>query len=1064
MSWRLGLDLGTNSIGWVAYALADAPCLLGTGVRIFGDGREPAAAGRVGEPLALARRMARQMRKQRDRKQLRKRELAAFIIDKGLLPKDDEARKRLFGNTDGAAAAHPLALRARAASEPKLDPYLLGRALMHLASRRGFLSNRKTDAGDKDDSQRKQEMRALDAEVAAAGQTLGQWLNDRRDANLPTRFRPDMGLFPTRALYEAEFDAIREKQAATLSEEDWDALRALIFRQRPLKPVPRGKCRFYPEEDRLHRAMPSAQRFRLAQDLAHLEWLDEDGQPHKLDARQRLEVLRLLARQGSLSFKSLRAKKGSDGQRLFPDAVQFNREDAKTTGLKGDDTAQRMKKAGIPLDFWLGLSLEVQDEIVETLLDSERDHEVRALAARHGFSSARTEALVAMSFGRQTMSVGPTIARDAGTLMIEDGLTYAAAVERLGFHHSREDEAGTHKRLPYYGEALQGSTMGAMPGADPLREPEKHWGKIANPTVHVALNQLRKVVNALIDRHGPPAQIVVETNRQLKHSAAEREEIMRGQAKYQARNEELRKEAISLGAREPKGRDLLKLRLWRELDEGSDALTRRCLYCGKTIAGHQLFNGDAEIDHILPFSRTMDDSRPNLTVAHKDCNFSKGNETPFGKWGHTDRWPTIAALAAEQPKSRRWRFQEDALDRFEAADYDVGDGGEKATGFIARQMTDNAYIARLARRYLRTVCAHAWSSSGQLTSLLRAHWRLNAPDMGLGEPPHPLKKDRADHRHHALDACVIGLIDRAMVKGVNTYSGADGRTRYVVPAMPPGLRDAIKASLAEIVVSHKPDHGLTGRFFNETAYGHIREDQRDPARPDYDLVTRKGLLDMNEKELSQIRNPDLRGAVAAFLAARAGDNAALKKKLEDFQAHWEARKKAEGASHPGKPKRARLLIKNDSAEPISSAPYKRYARGAYAFVDIWRVPKGKKGAWKKDAFSYEGRFVSYREAARPGIGDDKESYRPHPAAKFVMRLFKDDCVAISRGGTRHIMKVQGFSTTNNKLDIVDARAANPAQSYVSINKLCDAMDMKRLFITPDGVIRNREALTLEPGP
>ena len=71
------------------------------------------------------------------------------------------------------------------------------------------------------------------------------------------------------------------------------------------------------------------------------------------------------------------------------------------------------------------------------------------------------------------------------------------------------------KELPYYGRALQRHVAFAK---DKPRNDEERYGKIANPTVHIGLNQVRVVVNALIRRYGRPAEVVVELARDLKQS------------------------------------------------------------------------------------------------------------------------------------------------------------------------------------------------------------------------------------------------------------------------------------------------------------------------------------------------------------------------------------------------------------------------------------------------------------------------------------------------------------------------------------------------------------------
>ncbi|MDR2747072.1 MAG: hypothetical protein LBB77_06440, partial [Treponema sp.] len=175
MDWRLGLDLGTNSIGWTVIKLKDKkPAeLTDMGSRIFSDGREPAGEGRIGEPLAAARRLARGIRKNIYRRKLRKRALVRQLIADGLFPQDKEKRLALK-NLD------PYALRTQGLDK-KLKPAELGRALFHLGVRRGFKSNRK-DTGGNDQAQKELEGNAAKTELLyktmeeAKARTLGEFL------------------------------------------------------------------------------------------------------------------------------------------------------------------------------------------------------------------------------------------------------------------------------------------------------------------------------------------------------------------------------------------------------------------------------------------------------------------------------------------------------------------------------------------------------------------------------------------------------------------------------------------------------------------------------------------------------------------------------------------------------------------------------------------------------------------------------------------------------------------------------------------------------------------------
>ena len=180
MDWRLGIDLGTNSLGWAALRLnarKEADGILAAGSRIFSDGRDP----KSGASLAVDRRDARAMRRRRDRFQQRQRALMTHLVTDGLFPADPVERKAL-------EMLDPYDLRARALDEA-LPLTHVGRAIWHLNQRRGFKSNRKTDKPDDDSGKIKVGVHRLRDQMDAAGaRTFGEWLHLRRQ---PTADHPD---------------------------------------------------------------------------------------------------------------------------------------------------------------------------------------------------------------------------------------------------------------------------------------------------------------------------------------------------------------------------------------------------------------------------------------------------------------------------------------------------------------------------------------------------------------------------------------------------------------------------------------------------------------------------------------------------------------------------------------------------------------------------------------------------------------------------------------------------------------------------------------------------------
>lgn len=198
--YRLGLDLGSNSIGWFVIWLDEEgkPCGLGPGgVRIFPDGRDPQSKA----SNAASRRVARGMRRRRERYLKRRERLMSELVDFGLMPADPVERKKLVEDKkipNGAESrlnvgpwpdTDPYRLRA-AALDNKLPLHHVGRALFHLNQRRGFRSNRKIDGGNKEAGPIKEAVGKLDQAMTAEGaRTLGEFLWRRHRERRSVRVR-----------------------------------------------------------------------------------------------------------------------------------------------------------------------------------------------------------------------------------------------------------------------------------------------------------------------------------------------------------------------------------------------------------------------------------------------------------------------------------------------------------------------------------------------------------------------------------------------------------------------------------------------------------------------------------------------------------------------------------------------------------------------------------------------------------------------------------------------------------------------------------------------------------
>lgn len=1002
IKYRLGVDLGANSLGWCIYHLNDnsEPAkIVRMGSRIFSDGRDPKSLN----SLAATRRQARQARRRRDRVLKRRHCLIQALIRFGLMPQDEQSRKALQGSD-------PFELRAKGLDQP-LAPHELGRALYHLARKRGFRSSRKDGRSadeEKETGKVKEAIKRLRDQIEAAGcRTVGEYLAKQHVERKPVRARRSNDgqyvLYLQRDMVSEEFDLLWKSQSRfhpdLLTDIARDTLRDILLFQRKLLPVQPGRCIFETEEYRAPLCDPLQQRFRILQELNNLRLTEEPGHRDRVLTLEERNTLRdRLLRESKITFAKLRQAIGYG--RSSP--ARFNLESEKRKDLKGDLVSAQLADNACIGEEWFGWPLERQQELAKLVESTDQKSELVALLTVGPWSLPvlKAEAISACKMPEDYGSLSCKALLRIVPELEREVVTYDVAVQRAGYaHHSQLHTGEFYQRLPYYGQILRGYTSPADKAVDAA---ERQYGKIPNPTVHIGLNQLRQLVNALIKRYGHPHEVVIELTREFGLSGERRHEIEKQQTENQKRNELLDAELERLEQRVSR-ENRLKLQLWEDLGKGN-ALDRYCIYSGKRLSAAMLFSDEVEIDHILPFSRSLHDGTGNKILCTRQANRDKGNRTPYEAFGHSPgdySWENIlervghsfASSANPALRNKEKLFRESAMEDF------LGD-----KDFLDRHLTDTAYLGRAARQYLSYICPmnYVWVSSGKLTGMLRGKWGLNTL---LSEGS---RKNRNDHRHHALDAAVIGICSRSLIQRMATAAGqaeehGENRLLERLELPWPSFRDDLREALGKVVVSHKPDHGREAALHNDTNYGW----RGGPDKRGNPLVGRHVPLDSikSAADLDGIPDEGLRKRLTELLVPLSAS--------KDIKAALVKFSEATGIRRVLKEERLSVIPINDRR---TGQPY-RYVKGDGNYCyDIFVRPDGK----------WDGKVVSLYEASRRGF--DPTSRVSFSGQPLVMRLRKDDLFAIEQEEVRKIMRVVKFS--EGKISFAKHQEANVAARNV----------------------------------
>ena len=1059
MNYLIGLDAGCASLGWSVIELNDEGNPVGlhsAGSRRFEAGVEGDISRGRDESKSAQRRAARGPRRNTMRRQRRIRKVFNVLSRAELLPKtggdDHDARHAMFLELDkqladelnlhtDRVATHvaPYTLRARALDEP-LPAHALGRALYHLAQRRGFQSNMKAGRGDEKQGEVKTGIVELEALMDEANaRTLGEYF-----AGLDADENRIRERWTSRQMFRDEFDMIWKAQQPhhpQLTDELRERLEEAIFHQRPLKSQKGliGRCDLEPYKRRAPIACLAFQRFRLLQRVNDLEVETPDGEVRPLTADERRAALGVLTEEGDLTWKKLRdaigLKKPKGAERNF----EFNFEQGGDKKMVGARTTSRF--ARVLADTWHDLSPADQALLVDDVLAFEdEDQLARHLQQRWRLSEEQSLALV--------------------DIYLEPG--YGNVSRRAARKLTAAMEDGT--RLSTVRKELYPKSLKAQEAVNRLPPVDKFLPSLRNPTVARTLSEMRKVVNALIERHGKPAGVRIELARDLKRSRKDRERLTK-QRDDNTKSRDSAKQRLlgELGAKYVTGRNILKVRL-------ADECGWVCPFTGQGIEMHTLI-GDSpqfDIEHIIPFSRSLDNSYINKTLCYHDENrHGKKNRTPHEAYSTTDKWEEILqrvkAFKGDAAKIKLQRFQAEELP----------DGEE----FANRQLSDTRYLSRVAADYLATLYGgrgkegqktRVQASPGRVTALLRRAWGLNR--LGLGDPDATDEKDRADHRHHAIDAFVVGVSSPAVVAAASKAASAAEAVYYdrdLLDDMDPPWEDftpqVVGDALNQIVVSSRVDRKVNGRLHEDTILSKAYEipdpkkaNKKNPHPTKTVHHVRKKLESMSRGEAEEIVDPVIRKAVLDKLAAIGGEP---KKAFADKNNHPYLMAK-DGRLIPIH--KARIRKADKTINVGGGSRLRRVAPGENHHMEIVAV-LDKEGKVKK----WEGYIVSRFEAmqrlrAAQATSERREIIRRDhgPGREFVCSLAGGEHVAIpDEKGRDQILRVTVIS--GQQVEFVDHKDARPitirkkipgARIRYSIDKLRKA-NARKVQITPLGEIR-----------
>lgn len=762
MDYRMGLDIGITSVGWSVLennSKGEPKRIVDLGVRIFDAAENP----KDGASLAAPRREARGTRRRLRRRKHRSQRLKQLFEDCGLI-EIDKFEKRYV--SAGLPDVYELRYEA-------LDRVLTGeefaQILLHIAKHRGFQSNRRAELKEEEGGkvlkstsdnerllQEKQyrtvgEMLYLDEKfkISADGSGSRNVLNTRNhEGNYFNTV--------TRALLVQEVQMIfarqREMGNSFAGEElESDYLKIMqgqrSFDLGPGEPSPYagnliekmvGYCTLEKAEHRAAKACYTSEKFVMLQKLSHLRVRDKKGDTVELtDDFQ--EIIEMAHRQKKVTYAAIRKKLGLGNEYTFADLSYNEEADSREEALKKAEKAvciqlpyfHAIREALGEYDISLLYRTEFVDKLdrIGTILTLYKSDDTRMKKFEDvELTEGQKEALLELNPAKfQHLSL---VAMRKIIPFLEQGMTYNVACEKAGYDFKAE---------------WKGEKVHLLKGQDIKNLVDG----IANPVVRRSVSQTFKVMNAIILKYGSPQAVHIELARDIAKSLDERNKSTKKRNDNEKKNAAVKKQLEQLGFSDLRDSDVLKYKLWQEQGEC-------CLYSGTHIPITRLFESKyAEVDHIIPYSKSFDNGYSNKVLVLAEENQGKGNRLPYEAFGkNQEKWNRF--------ERNVYQYVKDPVKRNRLLKQELTDEDIKA--YKQRNLNDTRYITSFVHDVILNYLEFApypvegkvrkvFAVNGRITNFLRVRWGL-------------AKKDRSTDTHHAVDAVLVACCTQNMIRKI----------------------------------------------------------------------------------------------------------------------------------------------------------------------------------------------------------------------------------------------------------------------------------------------------------
>lgn len=759
MEYRIGLDIGIGSVGWaVVSAEGDGhPARIEDfGVRIFDSGENVKAKA----SLCQERRSFRSVRR------LERRRVHRKVLLRNHFQKIQMLNPTFHDDLAACKDTDVYMLKV-AALERKLSPAEIYKCLVHTCNHRGYRDFYEPEEDDEEAGKNETAANEFEKAYRASGlRTVSEYLlKEYANGNFVkyrNRSGGEMHMLIRRSILKEEAEAILQAQSAYypgLNPKNCKDTVDIIFAQRDFEDGPGdpsdntrryhgfletlGQCPYYKDRKRGFRGTVIADVFAVTNTLSQYRFVDNATGEYTLAPAVANELVDFLLINAKLTMTDVKAILKKHGYTLY----KSENSDDKALGK----AVKFLKIAKDCLDDKWG-SVIVQEQFdPQTPSDLHRIGEListyqtpsrrKSEMKKAGIDESIIKAFASKKISG-TASTSYAYMCDAIHAFL-NGDIYGNFQARTIQEHSEEAAYERFAKLP--------------PKA--IDDPEIRDNRV----VFKAVNETRKIVNAIIDIYGAPTEIVVEVASELGQSFQMRGKETKRQRDNEKENDRIKGEIaklLSIDAAEVKPDMMDRYKLFQE-QSGKCAYSFKPLGEMKDVLLNR--NHEYEVDHIVPFSLILDNTLHNKALVFAGENQRKGQRTPL-MYLDAEHSEMLSETVRRMYSRKDNPISKKKYEYYMMASLYGEEAREKLENWKSRNINDTRYITKYICGILEKNLIfagdkkqHVHTVKGSISQKFRREWLRTTP-WGDAE------KNRETYLNHALDALVCANLTRPYIE------------------------------------------------------------------------------------------------------------------------------------------------------------------------------------------------------------------------------------------------------------------------------------------------------------